>query len=220
MSQFITIRRLSVVVCLVAVFATGCTPSTLWYLAGGANKKIPPEVPLPPKEGKKEITVAIVASSAPGLTQEFAGVERELAGLVGRRMMDETAKDKHPIKVLEQDVVRKAVDRSGKAWKSTGLLCKELNADYIVELTVNSISMYQRELGPDFNQGRATVQVVVYDSAQPEKPMRDYMHNSDQQMKDGATTPYYRRWFVERLAVELASRHIPHMPDRELAPIK
>jgi hypothetical protein len=40
--------------------------------------------------------------------------------------------------------------------------------------------------------------------------------------KDTASGPpaQYRQWFINRVATEIAWRHVPHGPQRELGPLK
>jgi hypothetical protein len=178
------------------------------------DDKVKPEIPLPAKDGKKEVTVVILANGSPGLAYDFAGAERELVALVAQRMMMEMKEDKHPIRVIEQGKVDK-FKASNPNWKtmSGGAVGKALGADYVIDLTLTSMSMYQPEYGKEFFQGRASVQVVVYDTATPDKPLRDYIHNAMEQPESTASrSPAgYRKWFIEKVAEEVAYRHIPHV---------
>ena len=213
MSRAITTRRALLAGGLLAFAGMGCNPATLYFLMRGDDKK-KPEIPLPAKEGKKEVTVAILTNGSPSLGYDFAGAERELAALIAKRMMEDTKEDKHPIRVIEQAKVDR-FKASNPAWQtvSGGAVGKQLGADYVIDLTLTTMSMYQPEYGKEFYQGRASLQVVVYDTAAPDKPLQDYVHNSAQeQQSTAAVSPAgYRRWFIDRVATEVAYRHIPHV---------
>lgn len=213
MSRVVTTRRALLAGGVAAFVGLGCSPSTLYFLMRG-DDKIKPEIPLPVKDGKKEVTVAILANGSPSLGYDFAGAERELSALVAQKMAAGTKEDKHPIRVLEQAKVDK-FKTANPNWKTLtgGVIGKQIGADYLIDLTLTSMSMYQPEYGKEFYQGRATLQVVVYDTATPDKPLQDYIHNSAQeQQSTAATSPAgYRRWFIAKVAEEVAYRHIPHV---------
>jgi len=213
MSRVQTTRRLVLAGGLAAFAAMGCNPATLYFLMRG-DDKVQPNIPLPAKDGKKEVTVAILANGSPSLSYDFAGAERELVALAAQQMMTETKEDKHPIRVIEQGKVDK-FKAANPNWKtlSGGAVGKQLGADYVIDLTLTSMSMYQPEYGQEFFQGRASLQVVVYDTATPDKPLRDYVHNSMEEPKStAADSPAgYRRSFVAKVAQEVAYRHIPHV---------
>lgn len=208
---------------LLAVAGMGCNPATMSYFLFRGDDKVPPEHPLPPKDGKKGVTVALVTSAAPTMGMDFAGVDRELAGLIARRMADETKDAKHPITVIDQSKVDK-LKSSGTDWRVRKMsdVAKELGADYLIDLTVNSMSMYQPEYGREFYQGRAGFQVTVYDATKSDGPYREYTHNSMLPPKgsESVTPAFYRQMFVNRVASELAWRHIPHVADREMVSVK
>ncbi len=211
---------------LFAVAAAGCSPTSLWWLMNSGNDKKAPEIPLPPKEGKKEVTVAILASASPtlGMDPSFAGAERELAGLIGTRMVEETKEDRHPIRVIDQSKVEKLKLSSPQDWRAVNpaVIGKQLGADYVIDLTLTGMSIFQPEYGQELYQGRANVQVVVYDTAHPEKPFQDYIHPSigEQKSTAGISPVGYRKWFIGKVATEIAHRHIPYVAVRELPPLQ
>lgn len=213
MSRVLTTRRAVLAGGALALFAAGCNPAGLWWMMRG-DDKVKPEIPLPVKEGKKEVTVAILANGSPTMSYDFAGAERELAALVAQKMMTETKEDKHPIRVIEQGKVDK-FKAANPNWKtmSGGAIGKQLGVDYVIDLTLTSMSMYQPEYGKEFYQGRASLQVVVYDTTTPDKPLQDYVHNSMEEPKSTAadSPAKYRRYFIAKVAEEIAYRHIPHV---------
>ena len=212
-------QRLALGLGVVALAGMGCSPITaIWALSGGlSNRKAPPDYPLPVKEGKKEITVAIVASASPTLMTDFAGVERELARLVGKRLMDDTKDDSYPITVVEPSKVEKAMRTPGRDWRtvSPAVIGQEVGADYVIDLTVNSMSMVPREFGGEIFQGQANLQVVVYDTAKPDHPFQQFPVNvmGVQKSATAVSPNYYRQMFVTKVATDLAWKHVPHLPE-------
>ena len=215
-------RRVVLGACLAAFAGMGCDPATLWFLNGGANAKDPAEYALPPKDGKREITVALLASSAPTVVSEFPGVHRELAVILGKKLAAETKGEKHPIKVVDPAKIDK-FQAAHPDWKvlPPGTIAKQVGADYLFDLTITGLSLYDANFGHEAFSGRATVNVAIYDAATPDAPVKDYIHTTTPLAKGGdAQAGQYRQFLLDRLATELAYRHVAHMPERQLGPLK
>jgi hypothetical protein len=217
-------QKWAVLTGLLALTGMGCSASTLGFLF--RDDKRPPEIPLPAKEGKKQVTVAILANASPTLSADpaFAGVERELAALLGQRLAEETKDDRRPIQVIEPSKVEHFKATSAQDWRvmDPAAVGKKLGADYVLDLTLESMSIYQPEYGREFYQGRATGQVTVYDTDKPGQKFQDYpLLSMGEQRSTAAVTPAgYRKFFIEKVAREIAHRHIPHETVRELPPIQ
>ena len=222
----VTLSTLGAVVAgLLAVSASGCiSPGSLGYLL--RDTKARPEHPLPAIKDKKEIAVLIIGSRSQSLGMDpmFAAIDRQLPGLIARQMMADTKDEKHPIVVIEQSKLDKWKQTSGADIRtvSPAAVGKQLGADYVIDVTVNAMSVFQPELAREFCKGKASVDVVVFDCSQADKKLQEYTHNSTQpERSTGAMSPKdYAKWFTERLAKEIAFRHIPHDSNERLAMIK
>ncbi|MCZ2342482.1 MAG: hypothetical protein LC104_11915 [Bacteroidales bacterium] len=211
--------RRAVLLSMMAFTSAGCTPASLWWLARG-NGKVAAEYPLPPKEGKEGITVLVLGSAPPTLPVEFVGIERDLAARIGRKMTDETKDDKKK-KIQAIDQVK--VDQfksSHPDWKvlSPGQIGVQMGADYVIDVGLTAISLYSHDFGREVPQGKASLSVYVYDTADPERTYREYGHDvaprgTDSPMLSAAN---YRRWFLDRIATEIAWKHIPHVYEKGL----
>lgn len=219
-----TLRTMAVVAAAALTgAAAGCNPTALMMLTSGDQRR-PPELPLPPKGEQKTVTVAIVPSADPGVAGDFVGVQRELATALGRKLAEESkdAKKVKPITVVEQAKVDKYL-AAHPEWEvgSPGAVAKPLGADYVLDMRVNKMSMYDQQYGQEAFVGHAVVTVAVYDSADPDRPMRDYVLPVDEQPKgNSGSASQYRQWFIDRVATKLAYKHTPHLTERELGPIK
>jgi hypothetical protein len=206
---------------IAASSGVGCSPASLGYLLRDSKQK--PEYPLPPVKDKKEISVLVMVSksSAMGADPMLATVDREIAGLMARTLTTDTKDDKHPIVCIDQSALEKWKSTARGDWKtmSPSVIGKQLGADYVIDVNLTSMTIFQAELAREFCQGRATVDITVYDTTQPDKILSQYPHNSHQPERSVASMPpnHYRRWFTERLAQELAWRHIPHDSTQRLA---
>jgi hypothetical protein len=127
-----------------------------------------------------------------------------------------------PVRVVELPKVEKYLaEHPNWVAGSPGLVGKALGADYTIDMRVNSASMFDPKFGREAYVGQAAVTVAVYDSTDPARPMKEYVHTSHQPAKDTNNPPaQYRQWFMDRLATELSWHHVPHMPVRELGAFK
>jgi hypothetical protein len=215
------VRKWAILLSLLALAGAGCSPGSLGWLLQDSKAK--PQYPLPAIEGKKEVVVLVMVDKAPELaaTPLFATVDAKIAALMSRQMVVDTKEDKHPIRVIEQSALQKWKANSRGDWqsKSPALIGKELGADYVIDVHVAKMSIYQADLAKEFYQGRANLDVTVYVTNQPDKIFEQYQHNSHHAEKSSLdTTPDgYRTAFTEVIARELAWRHIPHATDRRLS---
>lgn len=207
---------------LVSLASIGCTPATLWWLTKG-DGKTPAAYPLAAKKDKEKVTVVILPTASPTLGIDFAGVDREIATMFGRRLVEESKTDRRPIEVIEQAKLDKFL-ASNPNWKvlPPGEISKQLGADYLLDMSVDSISLFQSQYGREAYSGKAQIKVVVYDSDSPSTVKNEYVHTAAAPAKDvnGGSPAQYRQWFVERIGIELAFKHVSHAPERDLSPLK
>ena len=206
-----------------ALTSVGCTKGALWHLLGGANEKREPVDPLPPKPGMKQVRVAILVHESQTIAPNFIGVSRELATLIGRRMTEETKDDDHPIVVIDQVTIRKASKDSVTNFQDPRQIGLEVGADYVIDLMLNSISMYQPEDAGQFFKGSGDIKGVVYDVDDPDTTFREYVHPFTG-IQSGVGGRFnedaYRRYLIDKIATEIAHRHIPHIARTELEPLQ
>lgn len=205
------------------VAGMGCAnPAALGYFLFRGDEKVPAEHPMPPHGEKKEVTVAVLTSTSGSLPMDFAGVDRELGGLVGKAMAEATKDDKVPVKVVDPAKIERAKAAPGRDWRTVppADLGKQVGADYVLDLTVTGMSIFAPELGREYYSGKADVQVVVYDCAAKDgAPYRQYVHHSKYPTKstEAMTPAGYRQVFLQRLANEIAWKHVQHVADRAIA---
>ena len=205
------------------VTGMGCAnPAASMYFLFRGDEKVPAEHPLPAKGEKKEVTVAILTSTSGSLPMDFAGVDRELGGLVGKALIETTKDDKAPVKVVDPAKVDKAKGAPGRDWRAVpaGEIGKQVGADYVLDLTVTGMGIYSPEFGKEYYSGKADIQVAVFDCAAKEGgAYRQYTHTSKYPTKstEAVTPAGYRQAFLQRLANEIAWKHVPHVADRAIS---
>jgi hypothetical protein len=221
------IRRgvvLSLAVLGMTLVGLGCNPATTaWFLAGGADRKQDPDHPLAAKEGKKEINVAVFVSKSPTLAMDFASVDRELSSLIAKRLTDDTKDERRPIKMVEQSKLDK-IKTQVKDWRTANVaeLGKQAGADYVLDVSISQMSIFQAQSAGEIYEGRAAVQVLVYDTSKPDSIAYEYSLTPTAPQKFNTDMPqaHYRKMLVERTACEIAWRHVKHTSEREIARIR
>ena len=203
-------KKWAVLVGLLAVAGAGCTPSSLGWLLQDSKTK--PENPLPPKEGKREVTVlVIVDQSKVAGDPMFMTAARDIAASIGTELVSETKDTRHPIVVVDRAKLERKQKELGD-WRTVGpgALGKQLGADYVIDASIDAISLYSKQDGNELFAGSADVTVDVYDTATPDVKMQSYPHPSrqPQTFKDGSPRTYCNR-FLKRLGVEIARKHVP-----------
>ena len=204
----------SALVGLLAVAFAGCSPASLGWLLH--DDKVPPSIPLALPDGKKEVTVLVVTSQSPSLGADplTTTTARDLAAAIGAELVSGSAGTKAPIRVIDAAKFEKQ-KQNLTDWRAAGAanLGKQAGAEYVLEASVNSFSLYAPGMVTELYAGRAEVMVSVYDVSRPEGTPQSYTHSSQQPERSNATmSPQaYRADFVKRLGAEIAWKHVPHV---------
>src|SRR5262245_60844253 len=201
----------------------GCTPGALWHLLRG-NGKQPADYPLQAKDGQREIKVLVLATSGPAVAQsfEFAGIDRDLATKLARKLAEETKATKHPIKPVDPAALDK-FKASTPGWKVShpSAIARQLGADYAIDVQVVGLRLYDPETGRHMYQGSARMEVTVY-AAGVEDVKYQYSHESRQpdQPAEMSDVSAYKARFLDQIVLELAARHTEHLSDPRVPPFR
>jgi hypothetical protein len=203
-----------------AVGAGGCNPANALYFLFRGDGKTPAQYPLLPKDEKKEVTIVVLVT-APSTSLEFAGVDRELGSAIARRMFDQTKEGKHPIRAIETAKLDK-FKAANPNWKamSSAEIGKGVHADYVLDVSVSSIDLYQPQTGKLMYQGRASVEAAVYDVPVGGGQMAKYFVNPKLEERPvGDIAPnQYKQKLLDRIADEVTWKHVAHVADQRIAP--
>ncbi|HUR55625.1 MAG TPA: hypothetical protein VMZ71_15925, partial [Gemmataceae bacterium] len=169
---------------LAVVVATGCNPLTMAAFIFNRDTKLPAEYPFQTKDEKKEskkdeVTVAVFTNLSPGAVYEFAGGDRELATMFTKRLTNEVKINKEKITVVTPAEVDK-FKMANPNWKHMHPTAwgKKLNADFVLDIHVGNITVFQPGSGNHIYEGRAEVSVDVYDVAkQNSESKHKYVHS-------------------------------------------
>ena len=209
-----TTRKWSALGGLLAIAFAGCSPASLGWLLH--DDKVPPTIPLALKGGKREVTVLVVTSqsAALGMDPLTAATSRDLASAIEAELMSGSAGTKAPIRVIDAAKFEKQ-KQNLTDWRASGVaaLGQQAGADYVLEATINTFTLYAPQMAGELYSGRSEVMVSVYDVAKPDAAPQTYTHSSQQPERSNATmSPQaYRTDFVKRLGSEIAWKHVPHV---------
>jgi hypothetical protein len=208
---------------LAAVLTIGCNPITLPFVLLRTEAKLEAQYPLRPKEGPKkdkdeEIKILILAGMAPGsVTVEFAGIERELAAAIAKKLPEVGKANKEVFTVIAPHQLD-TFKMQNPSWRSmrAAAIGKRLGADYVLELTASGLQMYQPGALNSIYEGRAQVAVEVTDTAAEKaaepryRYVQSFNHPGFPRSADAMPPAQFKLEFVDKLAQEIVFRHVDH----------
>lgn len=153
------------VLVLAGAFSSGCQLMSLpFFLLPGMDPKHEPECKLASKDKDKKIKVVILASSGLERNLEFIRVDRDLANLLAASLKTSFTKNKENVEVIPCSRVAKYKDEHPN-WRSVGSVevGKFFQADYVIELEINQMSLYQPGMGNMLYQGRTSISLQCLD---------------------------------------------------------
>lgn len=211
---------------LAAVLTIGCNPLTTIAFLTHKDTKLPAEAPLTFKEGPKkdkEVVVAVFVANAPGVSPEFAGTEGALASEIAKKLPELAKENKQKLTVLPPKQVNK-YKMEHPDWKLRHPTAwgKKLEADFVLDVHLDRMSLFQPGTQNNLYEGRADVSVDVYEVDSGPEPKHTYVHAfayPKTGVRDATSIPVsaFRRQFIENLAIELSFKHVDHKPSSGIA---
>lgn len=216
---------------LLGVMAIGCNPLQTAAFIFHRDQKMPAEYPLRPKDGEKkdkekELTVLILTEFSPGQAYELfaVGADKELAARMGKHLADAAKEDKQKVAVVPPAQLDRFKVQNPN-WKTMrpADIGRKLGADAVLDVAVGQVNVYQPGSQNTIYQGRANVDVGVYETADPTGVAKwTYPHafaypKEELRSVDNLPLPRFRMEFVDNLAIELVRKHIDHKPSEGIA---
>ena len=213
---------------LAAVFSFGCSPLTTIAFLLHKDDKLPAEVPLKSKDKdapkKETITVAILASQQGSVADpEFARVDQQLSRELAKILPEYAKPMKQKIEVVTPTKVDqfKVANRNWRTMKA-GEIGKKLGADFVLDMSLSGITIFQPNSANQIYEGRAVASVDVYDVSDPAAEPTHYEHHFTHPKTgfiavDERPVSRFRTEFVAKLAKELALKHVEHPPSTGIA---
>jgi hypothetical protein len=216
------------VLTLALVAGMGCNPILLTaYLFNGAeDPKNPAEFPLKPrpKHEKDEVRVVVLTSCVPGISTDMIGVDRLLAAELIPMLEAKCVENKEKIKVLKSAPID-TYKKDNPDWRKQHPMDigQHFNADYVIDIEVLDISIYEPGTSRRLMRGRSKVAVAAYDMS---SKLRDPAFNppefnftyprGHEVSVDEVPASTFRQKFVKRIASDLVIQFTAHKSDTKV----
>jgi hypothetical protein len=211
---------------LAVVMTIGCNPLATFAFLTHRDTPLPAKYPLFPKDSprskKDEVKVAVFVDPGIGQTYEFAGAPGVVASEMAKRMPEMAKENKRNLVVISPQKVNE-YKMKNPTWNKQNPIVwgKALGVDYVLDVHLTKMSLYQPGNENMLYEGRAEVEVELYDVAAGGEP-EYYVHPFSYPRTgflDATTIPVgtFKKKFLERLAVEIAQYHLDYLPDSGIA---
>ncbi len=214
-----------------AVAAIGCNPLQLAGFIFAREDKEPAQKPLRfakdgPKKDKEEVVIVLLPRVAPGSGTQFATAPSELADKLSRQLpemaKENKDKDKRKFKVLSQTQVDK-FKIANPTWNKMdpSEIGEKLGADFVLEIWLDRMRLYQPGSLNAIYEGRAEVKVSIYEVGT--EGMKDKYEVSfayprtGVRSADAVSESTFKGLFLENLATDIANMHVDHKPSDTVA---
>jgi hypothetical protein len=205
---------------LAAAACIGCNVMALpFFLLPGTDPKHEPRCKLVPYDEHKDARAVILSSCGLETRPEFLRLDRELSRLLYRQMEDGFKQNKDRATVAAISQVEKYKDDHPN-WHSLSPeeVGKHFSADYVIELEINSVSLYEQGSANTLFRGHAEISIDVVDVHKPaEGPIYREEYSIDYPRARGpipaseASVSQFRQRFLAQIARELSWRFTAHL---------
>jgi len=216
---------------LLAVPAIGCSPLNVIGFMFARDDKLPAPYPLTfdkesPKQEKDEVVVLLLPQLAPGTNAQFVTADRELAAKLSRALPEQSKenKDKKKMRVISPTQVDK-FKMAHPQWKqmSAGEIGQKLGADFVLEIYLDKMRLYQPGSLNNIYEGRAEVSVSIYEVGTEGGDFKDKYPLSFAFPKTGVrdasaiSESEFKKLYLENLTAEIVRQHVDSRPSSGIA---
>lgn len=205
---------------LVAMSSSGCNLMALpFFLIPGMEPKHEAKCKLAAQDGDKEVKVLILSAAGLETRPEFLRVDRELSRLLYMQMEDGFKKNKEKVTIIPVSQVEKYKDDHPN-WHSLSPeeIGKHFHADYVIDLEINTMTLYEAGSANTLFRGHAEISLDVVDVHKPsEGPIYKEEYTIDFPRARGpipasdGSVPQFRQRFLSVIARELSWRFTAHL---------
>jgi hypothetical protein len=198
----------------------GCNPQALnFILMPFVDDKEQPECKLTSAD-KKEVTVAIVTNFATLETRpEMLPIESELGDRLTAEMRQLAKDDKETIKFVPSSKVRSLMNQDASGTLSRQEIGKKLKADFVINLEINSISLYEKGSFNSLFRGKTEISIACIDVNKPRNEgtifqtiySREYPGARGPIDAGSSSVLEFRTHFLQVIAQEIAHYFLPYV---------
>src|SRR5262249_42142150 len=197
---------------LLTLACMACNPLAVpYFLMIGPDPKNDPDFKLAANDKRKPVKVVILVSAPLDIRcGELANVEREFTALFSQKLQEACKLNKENVVVASHSKVQKFKD-DHPMWQTLSLeeLGKQLDSDYVIDLEINHISLYEPGSQNTLFLGKASISVSVANVNKPgDGPVFrkvigcEYPRSGSRSVVDTDPLKFHRD-FMTRLATEL-----------------
>ncbi len=157
-------RKLLTCLFLAVTAGTGCNMMALPYFLSPNDPTYPPQCKLASDDKDKEVKVVILAYTGLETRPEFLKVDRELAVALAQQLQESYKKNKEKVTIVPLNRVEKYKDDHPN-WHALEVqeIAKYFRADYVINLDIGSITLYEQGSHNTLFHGRAEISVNAVD---------------------------------------------------------
>jgi hypothetical protein len=203
----------------------GCNPQALnFLLMPFVDDREQPDFKLVCAD-KKEVTVAIVTTFAGLETRaEMLPVEADLSERLAFEMRKLAKENKEKIKFVANSKVRSLMNQDASGTLSRQEIGKKLQADFVVNLEINSISLYEKGSSNTLFRGKTEIDITCFDVSKPRNEgavfqklyVREYPGARGPIDAGSSSVLNFRTQFMHIMAEEIAHYFLPYQAVRKM----
>jgi hypothetical protein len=206
----------------------GCTPGSMSMLLMPFtdNKTDPTEYKLFPTD--KEVTLVVMANFKESQFQEeLRKADTELVDQVSQFLRKRCEENKHKLKLIPQAQVRSfQLKQLAEGDLDPVEIGRKFKADYVLQLEIESFSIYEPKSYPKMFRGRADIAITLYKVktkesddghivSGPKNYIPEYPSSKGPVPAEGANPNHFRRLFLEKAGREITRMFIAYPPEEK-----
>lgn len=209
---------------LVALLGIGCGPQSMAFVAQrlfGADDEQPPTLKkIASGDKDKEVKVVILAYCGLETRPEFITADQELSGMLAMVLQESYKRNKQKVTLVPAGQVKKYKDNHPNWYLDLNQVGKHFDADYVIYLQIESLSLYEQGSANQLYRGRSDIQVSLLDMHDPD----GYQVNSHFRSEYPRTNPVsvddrngreFLQSFLQDVARHLSWYFSPHPVEQE-----
>lgn len=217
----------------VVVMCIGCQPLQIAAFMFAREDKRPAPHPLTfdkdsPKKDKEEVVVLLLTHQSASAGTSFVTADRELADRLARVLpeMAKENKDKRKVRVISSTQFDKFKMTNPK-WRdmSAGEIGQKLGADFVLDIFLDKIRLYQPNSANTIYEGKAEVTVAVHEVKATGSDVKDEYPITFSYPRGGVSTRdassvsegEFKKLFLDNMATEIARMHVDSKPSSGIA---
>ncbi len=153
-----------------AVLAAGCNPMEIGYFLFGPEPRIEAALKKIASDDKNHTVKAVVlVSNDLNTSTDFFRADRELCARVVDKLRDQCAYNKEKVELVSPAKVEEFKNKHPD-WRTIPLdeVGSHFNADYVIDLEINKLSLYEYGSSNTIYRGRAEVSITLFDVNHPD----------------------------------------------------